>query len=60
MLFHTTSHIFPTGSDVDERVAAAGGDLHPEEHQAEGDHRDEEEGEPGWVNLLECLSRNLS
>ena len=36
-----------TGADVDERVAAARGDLHPEEHQAEGDHRDEEEGEPG-------------
>ena len=49
MLFHATSHICLTGADVDERVAAARGDLHPEEHQAEGDHRDEEEGEPGWV-----------
>ena len=37
---------------MDERVAAARGDLHPEEHQAEGDHRDEEEGEPGWVNSV--------
>ena len=44
---------------MDERVAAARGDLHPEEHQAEGDHRDEEEREPGWVNLLKCHSHNL-